>query len=435
MKRLFSSIFTTFLLTVAVAALSSCGEDSYLRAVPGDATALVSLSTPKSLVDYKGMDVGSKVLLFESADGNLGVCAKVNDADALETYLNHLSAKGLCERVVKKRGYRFSMLKNSFLAGFSDEALLLMGPVTLDGKPVLLNQMARLLGQDEGRSVLSSRLYATLDSIDAPMAMVAQARALPEQFVTAFMLGAPKDADPSQVYVAAAMSAAKGVLLVDGHTYSYNKAIDKSLAEAAQVYRPITGRYIASMPQDAMLGMFMNVEGGRFITLLRDNRGIQALLAGVNRAVDMDNIIKSVDGDMSIVVPVYAPDHVEMSMAAELANAGWLADVGYWKKSCPQGSSITDWRKNAFTFSDGKTTFCFGVTGDNQFYSGGNTSAALASIQPSEHPLPANLQELVKGQRLVMVVNLGSLTGRQASVLSSLKPLFGDIDRMVYRLK
>ncbi len=42
----------------------------------------------------------------------------------------------------------------------------------------------------------SSRLFAQIDSIDSPIAMVAQVQALPEKFVAPFTLVLPKDTDP-----------------------------------------------------------------------------------------------------------------------------------------------------------------------------------------------------------------------------------------------
>lgn len=65
--------------------------------------------------------------------------------------------------------------------------------------------MVRFLHADEDAGVKSSRLFAQLDSIDSPIAMVAQVQALPEKFVAPFTLGAPKDADASQIVIAAGM--------------------------------------------------------------------------------------------------------------------------------------------------------------------------------------------------------------------------------------
>ena len=188
------------------------------------------------------------------------------------------------------------------LAGFSDDALLVMGPVTAAAAPELQNRMARYLSQSEDNGIAATPLFAKLDSLSSPMAMVAQAHALPDQFVTPFMLGVPKDADASQVMIAAEMSVKSGVMFVDGSTFSFNRKIDKAIREAHTVYRPIAGRYLSAMPSDAVMGLFVNVDGNKFIELMRSNRSLQAMLAGINAAIDMDNIIKSVDGDMACLL-------------------------------------------------------------------------------------------------------------------------------------
>ena len=109
--------------------LASCSGDSYVNAIPSDVTALLAVASPKSFIDYKGIDMGSDVYLFEDADGNLGACVSLSDGDELEKYFDEQSDKGVCAKVEKKRGFRFTLLSNGFLAGFSDNALLLMGPM------------------------------------------------------------------------------------------------------------------------------------------------------------------------------------------------------------------------------------------------------------------------------------------------------------------
>ncbi|MGI6224015.1 MAG: DUF4836 family protein [Prevotella sp.] len=417
-----------------IVSFASCSSDSYINAIPGDVTALLAVNTPKSFIDYKGVDMGSDVYLFEDADGNLGACVNLSDGDALAKYFNEQSGKGICSKVEDKRGFHFSLLSNGFLAGFSDDALLLMGPIVEADKAEYINRMAKLLKQDEEQSVKSSRMYDALDSIEGPMRLVARVDALPQQFVTPFMLGAPKTASPSQVYVMAKMKSHDGVLDMQGHTFSFNNDIETAIRNANKVYRPIKGRYINSMPQDAMLGLFVNVDGTKFIDVMRNNQGLQAMLTGINRAIDMDNIIKSVNGDMSIVMSTYSPDRLQMSMAAQLANSNWLSDVDYWKESAPEGSTIADWGKNSYIYSDSKTTYCFGVTDDLQYYSGGNQETALNSIKPSVVPLSDNLQKMIKGQKLVMVVNLNLLTGKQGTIVQALKPILGNVSRIMYRL-
>ena len=245
------------------------------------------------------------------------------------------------------------------------------------------------------------------------MALVAQAQALPEKMVAPFTIGAPKDADASQVLIAAQIDMKDGCLLIDGQTFSFNKQINQTLQEANKVYRPIQGKYVG-------------------------NKGMQALLAGINAAVDMDNIIRSVNGDMSIIIPSYSDDNLQLSMAAQLGNKNWLGDVDYWKQSCPKGGKIVDWEKDSYYYTDGKTSFYFGVSADNQFFSGDSQQSALSSIKSAAKQLPENVKKQIIGKRMAMLFNLSGLTSDKSeatAVTGLLKPFFGDINAIVYSIK
>jgi hypothetical protein len=432
--------------------MSSCTDNSYLDAVPAESTALIAMDPGKmsginnvavlksllkvSNMDKTGLDLSHKVMLFEAPDGNLGVCVKVNSESSLTETIESLAKKGACPKPIERRGFHFTMLKDSWVAGWSDNSLLVMGPVTIDKQAEMQQQIARYLKQDEDNGITASRLYNKLDSLDAPITMVAQAQALPAQFVAPFTLGAPKDSDPSQVLIAAEMKVSKGIMTMKGQTFSFNKRVDKAIKDATANYRPIKGKYVASMPQDAMMGMFVNVDGTKFLPMMQSNKGVQALLAGINTAVDMDNIIRSVDGDMALITPMYGENTLTMSMSAQLGNTQWISDVGYWKQSCPAGGKIVDWAKNAWYYTDDKTTFFFGVTPDMQFYSGSSKEEALASITKAQNPLSNEIQAMIAGQRLAMVINMNAFSGDKAgAVTSMLKPIFGNVQTIVYTLK
>ena len=432
--------------------LSACTDNSYLNAIPGESTALISMDPArmsgvnnvavlKTLLymtntNKSGIDVSHRIFLFESPDGNLGLCAKVKDADELNETFKSLTAKGLCPNPVKRRGFHFTVLKDTWVAGWSDQAFLVMGPVTADAQAALQQQISQYLKQDENEGIMSSRLYAKLDSIDAPMSMVAQAAALPEQFVAPFTLGAPKGADASQVLIAAEMNIKAQVMHINGETFSFNSRVNEALKAAHKIYRPIQGKYISAMPRDAMMGMFLNVDGQKFLPLMQSNKGIQALLTGINTAIDMDNIIRSINGEMAIITPTYSSDRLSMSMTAQLANTNWTKDIDYWKQSCPAGGRILDWKPNAWYYTSDKTTFFFGVSNDKQFFSGSNKEEAENSIYPAKEQLDAAIQKEVKGQKLVMIINMAAMSeGKAGAITTMLKPVFGNINTIVYTLK
>lgn len=444
--------------SLMIVLMSACSDNDYLNAIPSKSTAVISIDMSRlngqeqeqnqehilktmlhvDDVSKCGLDVKEKVYLFETIDGNLGLCAKVADEGDVSNWLSELSQQRICSTVTERKGFHFAVLKDSWLVGFSSKALLVMGPVVAEAQAEMQRQMVRYLNADEDAGIKSSKLFAQLDSIDSPMAMVAQAMAFPEKFVAPFTLGAPKDADASQIVIAAGMDVEDGVLKIAGRTFSFNPSINQALVKSQQVFRPIQGDYVQSMPDDAMAGIFMNVAGSRFLPLVQSNQGLQTLLMGINASIDMDNILRSVDGDMSIVLPTLGADHMQMMMAARLSHAKWLSDVDYWKQSCPKGSTIGNWKSNAFCYSSGKTCFYFGVTDDKQFFSGNDEVSAESSIRPSSHPVSKRVQNMIRGEKMVMVINLEKSGGggsAMQAVTGLLSPLFGQLTAVVYTLK
>ncbi len=433
--------------------LSSCSKGDYLNAIPENSIAVLAvdlqkimennsndeskLNILKSLIMVEdlsecGIDVSEKLYVFETVDGNIGFVAKVTNAKDLDSWLNNMASNGYFSTTVKRKDFRFTVIKDSWVAGFSSNALLVMGPVLPTRQAEMQKRIAMYLDQDEDKSIKVSPLFERLDNLNAQVSMVAQAAALPDKFVAPFILGAPKTADASQIMIAAELNAVPDVCLeVTGETFSFNKDIDIALKNAAKTFRPINGKYIESMPSAALVGVFMNVDGKQFIDILHSNAYFSALLAGLNTVIDMDNIIKSVDGDLSIVIPEYTEKSTIMQMSAQLGSKDFLNDVDYWKQSCPKGSKIEDWGKNAYFYTDGCMSYYFGVSDDMQYYSGSTPNNARQSINKTSEPLSLELQKRIIGQRMCMLFNLSAFD----TVKDIIEPLFGDVNTVIYSVK
>ena len=71
-----------------------------------------------------------------------------------------------------------------------------------------------------------------------------------------------------------------------------------------------------------------------------------------------------------------------------------------------------------------------------QYMSGGSREAALKSVCPGNHPISADLQQLIIGKKLVMLINFGTFKDEKAqAVTAMLKPLFGNLNTIVYMMK
>ena len=236
--------------------------------------------------------------------------------------------------------------------------------------------------------------------------------------------------------IAAEMEREQQVMHIKGEVFSLNATVNQSLKQAYLLYRPITDRYLSATPRDAMLSMFLNVDGQKFLPVMQNNAGFQALLTGINTAIDMDNILRSVDGDLALVTPYYDEHRLSMRMMAQLKHKNWVKDVGYWKKSCPAGGRIVDWKPDAWYYTSKETTFYFGVTPQLQFFSGSTAEEASRAFAPAKQQLSATEKNLIKGQKLALVINMNALQGgKTGAVTAMLQPIFGDVHTLIYTLK
>ena len=448
--RLFvsKSFWTCIVMSLFLILLSSCSDDSYLNVVPKNSMALVSVDAQElskkwdagkieDLLEVDdmmscGIDFSSKIYAFETIEGNIGVVAKVSDESALLNWLDVLLKKGHSKPVSKYKDYFFTVIKDSWVVGFSSDAAVLMGPALPSQQFELRRQIVKCFEQDEDDGIKSSPMFCKLDSISAPVSFVAQSSALPDKFIAPFTIGAPKDADRSQIMIAAELVWENDdCLVVHGETFSFNKSIDRKLKESHNVFRPIKGVYVENTPSDAALSVFMNVDGGAFLELLHSNKSFQALLAGLNTAIDMDNIIKSIDGDMAFLFSDISKGLSGMQMAAQLRRKDFLADIDYWKQSCPVGSRIINNGKDAYCFKNNEFVYYFGVIPNMQFYVSSTDTNRAMFTKPLKS-LSDDIQDIIDGQRMVMVIDTDTMA---ANLKLPLGVLLGDVDTILYIMK
>lgn len=391
--------------------LTSCTGDAYQNVIPRGCTALMAIDmqekTDKATghdampmaalfglenIEQSGIDLSSTVYLFESPDGYFGLAASVRKASLVEQWMTDLQGKGSCKLLPERKGKRFAVLKESWMLAWDNDKLLVMGPVVATQQAELVVQMARYMQQPEKQSIKDTPIFQKLSEMQAPMAFVAQTAALPEALAAAFAIGAPQEADASQVMLAAEMEIGNGTLLVKGETFSFNKAIDQAIQASQKSLRPMNGKYLARLPQ-ASLTWMSNVEGNAFYTLLEQNKALKGLLTGANVSFDFRQVVNGVDGDMVVVVDSIGATVPRIMMLAQ--KSGGEADV--------------------FSSTD-KT-----LKADDMFDS---NRGALSTQQ----------QAMLKGARCAIVVQLSRLGDSETvqMVKSLLQPLFGDIETIVY---
>jgi len=430
-------ILYCLLYVSAVLALTSCSSD-YTDAIPAQSKALVrvdmaGLAEVNSLgsgdkaeaikdllhVDDPsdcGIDISRDLYFFVSPEGTLGLCAAVGSGSAVEEWFGKLHNKGLCTKVSERRGCHFTILHDSWVVGFNDDAILIMGPSVSTEQPNIMQRELKYLSQKEGQGLRSSPYFEKLDTIQSYVAMVAQAQSLPDMLVAPFTLGAPKDTDPSDVLIAANMNIHGGLLDIVGETYSLNPDVDKALKASQALFRPLNGRYINTVSSSSLFAILMNIKGTDLLAMMKDNRPFMAMLAGVNTKADFDNILRRVDGDIAIVIDTIGEKGSDCAIAAQLSE--------------PIGDIISDPSRDR--------RFVIGQTDDKQMYCGTTETLALAAVNEAPSMMPSSVREKMKGRKLCMVLNVSEYkddTGSVETLLSMLRPIFGDVNVVSYSMK
>lgn len=446
MKTRLIDLKAVWLIMVCALCLASCRDNDYVRSIPASATAVMKIDGAVVAGSHKMLsllpfgdktadviDLSREVYAFETVDGNLGMCAKVKDSDALLEALKTVTTSD-----VRRQGdCRLTDINNSLAVGFNDKSLVVLGPVSAAALPDAQRSIVRMLKQDEDASIMARPMYSKLDSIDSRVAFVAQVQALPEKFAAPFMLGAPKGADASQVAVAAGVDIKDGIVRIDCQSFSFDKSIDRELKKSRAAFRPVKGVFSQSMSHNQLFSLFANVKGKEFLPLLQSDRSLQAVLMGLNTAVDFDNIMRSVDGDLAFMFSGMSQDNIAMTMLARVDNPVWTADVDYWKQSCQPGCSITG-SNGSWVYRGGDISFSFGLQGDVFYGISGETPASIQQLLKPSQPIYGEVSRMIAGNRMAMVLNLNPLAANSAAaggMFDILKPIIDNVKAVVCVMK
>ncbi len=431
----------------------ACSDNDYINAIPGNSPAIIAFDASEISENHafdslkeifggndlaeSGIDFKSRIFLFETIDGNFGLCAKVDDKGRLKKFVGNLAKSGMATNPVERNGFQFTDIKKSWAVGFSDKALVAIGPVTATSIADTWTMIARLLKQDDDRGIKASPLYTALDSLKSPIALVARANALPDKVSALLTLGLPESSSASQLMVAAEASVKGEMLAISGRIFSDNARVDKALKNAQSVYRPIGDAFFTTLSAKYAASLYVNVNGKAFLPLMQSNKALQALLAGLNMAVDLNLIINSIDGNMVVASNAHGTAQ-DITFAANLSTDKWQNEVGYWKSSCPSGAKIVDAGPNCYQYTDGKSAFYFGSANGHCFYCGSDLTLAKFAASGSVQHENKEIAALIKGKRFAIVVNTDAVLasiddGNKGQTLR--KQLFGNVKNIVYTME
>lgn len=371
-----------------------------------------------------GIDVSQKLYAFATDDGLFGFVACVDSKTIVEKWMEHAGTP-----LKSHRGYSFSDIGNGFIAAVGSNALLVMGPVSEGSMSSVQQRMVRYLNSDSDNDITATELFSVLEltAAEGNIALAAKAKALPAMIAPLVTLDSIGSS--SNVYVTATIERNDDVLAINSNIYSPDEDKAAKLAMRQERFRPLDGSYSALMTDSTAVALFVNTDGTTLLHLLRSSYATKMLMTGMNTAIDFDNIVRSIDGETALAVASMSTSNPSFRMDAKLSNTNFLSDVGYWKKSCPLGSTIFDEGHGAYVYQWPTGAIHFGADAtNNDFY----------AYTPNYPTTATNVATAMEGHRLCMAVGRKAMLPQEGVAHALLTPfslLFGDASAMVWRVK
>ena len=188
-----------------------------------------------------GIDWSKKMYAFVSSKEYVGLLAAVSDEADLRRLLDEAAKKGRCTPVEDYRGYSWTVWDGSWMVGFGDGALLMMGPGLKADMDALRYDMLACFRQKEAESGMSSPLFAELDRKDASFRVVSRLDVLPNFRGVEFLEGLPEHANLSDVYVCAGLNLSPHGVTVEAEISSQNSDINKYYERLVFLGKPLAG--------------------------------------------------------------------------------------------------------------------------------------------------------------------------------------------------
>ncbi len=343
---------------VSPSALSAKGRDAALHGVFGGVTP-------------RGIDFTSDIILFVAPNEYAGVAAAVTDRAAVEATFAEMARAGLCGTPADDGGRGWVWLKAGWLVEWDGRRLLALGPGVPQERDALL-RCAALLMDGEGKSFFGGENHKRLERQRGGVRLFASLDAVPAPYNLIFRLALPPECPLSAVRLFAGVETGK-----DGK----GSCATCELSCATRQWDEVFARYERGKgclsPQEGDNGspvlfrLATRTSGGDLLRQLRSDATLRGLLAGLNRTVDADKMLRGADGVAEFAVGSLAKDWTPaFCLRAENAAPTAFDGASYWMESAARQHDVRLERHGAEAFSlkSAKGTLHFGRNAGRTLY-------------------------------------------------------------------
>lgn len=455
---------SSFIILLVALLLTSCSNDDYRNVIPSDASIVVgvnlgslaeksdiehskymhlfqaSLSTivpndelddVRELIDRPekiGLDLTAPVYFFGTAGNQIGLVAKVADHDDVEDFVDMLHDLDVASRPKEKSGVTECTLIDEVLCLYTDRAFLLYVDQTSKSKDDARKLATQLLNQGADDSFANTENFDRMEEASADISYYVSADIISKSKLLVSERTS-KDSWLNDLFVIGSLTFDSGRALMVNNILPLNEADKAKMDEFVLKHlRPIEGRYLKMQNGSSPVWGCLGVEGQWLLDeCLKDNKDIKGTLFMLERCVDIEQMLRSVDGDITFTIGNFIFSEPNISAMARVKETKFLSDVDYWQKSIKDyGMSMDRLSDNDYVvhLGDGKRLY-WGVN-DKDLYMSNIGRPTLDSDQWS------SLADDIKSSYFYLVADLQQIGDMiDEEELAFLKSL----DKLMFKIK
>lgn len=329
-----------------------------------------------------GIDFASPICIFRTSAVYL--VAKINDTNKLQSFLLSMNHDGVVSPVRQYEGLYNTKLFDVCEMYFDDETLLLCVSSDEYGNISRGKEVKNLFQLEDEDMFVYSDMYSEMQ--------LKTANADVSLYHSHYL-------SKGKVELMSSLNLEHNHFVLNTHVFNADKRINKLLDEIDEHTYTLKGRFADINYDKPFQWIGMGVDGEWLLNLLKSNQEIRALLLLIERGIDIEKMIKSVNGDLSLVISDFSSlnsDKIpDITMIAEIKNADFLNDVDYWISSMGDyGMKMEKIARNQYILTYDEGILNWGVTPENELYISTSSNFSVSNIhQQTNVYAPYNVQD------------------------------------------
>lgn len=356
MKAIIAGIVVLVIAAGAAGYFMLRGGDTYCSVIPKRAILLGRMDAAKMVKDNDikakdlmaqagladenletGVDFASPIYYYaEGQSQTFGVVARLDDADQLTKFITEQAKRHRTGEVEEARGLKWVQLSSYAMGVWDDDKVLIVSGRSTDD---VRNLMAGYMKQDKKESVMDAPIFDEVCDAKEALCLVVdgeQVDALVEQMSeyearqARMALSALHMRD---IHVKFAFAMKDNLATLSADVLPQTDEARDFFDNVYKAYDEIDGDLIERGITNPTFWAGTNVDGEKLYDYLNTIPEMSSLLSLVGSQINVENIIKSLDGDMSVAIDVThgKERNPDVLFYAETSDNDAISGVGDWR--------------------------------------------------------------------------------------------------------